>query len=62
MFRFGMIPTINKRTRVTRQLITYLQIQSWAIWKLRLLIVKTDISDHFTIIFATKNKIEVENL
>ena len=57
-----MIPTINKRTRVTRQLITYLQIQSWAIWKLGLLIVKTDISDHFTIIFATKNKIEVENL
>ena len=35
MFRFGMIPTINKPTRaqgtLLLQLITYLQILSWAI-------------------------------
>ena len=41
MFRFRMIPTINKPTRVTRHTATAIDhvfTNTWAIWKLRLLL------------------------
>ena len=64
MFRFGMIPTINKPTRVTRHTATAIDhvftntiMDSITI---KTAIVKTDISDHFPIIFPTKTKIDTE--
>ena len=64
MFRFGMIPTINKPTRVTRHTATAIDhVFTNTIMgniEIKAAIVKTDISDHFPIIFATKNKIDAE--
>ena len=61
MFRFGMIPTINKPTpRVTRHTATAIDhVFTNTIMdniEVKNAIVKTDISDHFPIIFATKKK------
>ena len=60
MFRFGMIPTINKPTRVTRCTATAIDhVFTNTIMdniEIKTAIVKTDISDHFPIIFATKKK------
>ena len=64
MFRFGMIPTINKPTRVTRCTATAIDhVFTNTIMdniEIKTAIVKTDISDHFPAIFATKNKIGAE--
>ena len=64
MFRFGMIPTINKPTRVTRHTATAIDhVFTNTIMgniEIKTAIVKTDISDHFPIIFATKNEIDAE--
>ena len=64
MFRFGMIPTINKPTRVTRHIATTIDhVFTNTIMdniEINTANVKTDISDHFSTIFATKNKIDVE--
>ena len=62
MFRFGMIPTINKPARVTRHTATAIDhIFTNTIMdniEIKTAIVKADISDYFSIIFATKNKID----
>ena len=64
MFRFGMIPTINKPTRVTRHTATAIDhVFTNTIMdniEIKTAIVKTDITDYFSIIFATKNKIDTE--
>ena len=64
MFRFGMISTINKPTRVTRYAATAIDhVLTNTIMEnieIKTAIVKLDISDHFPIIFATKNKIDAE--
>ena len=59
-----MIPTINKPTRVTRHTATatdhvFTNTIMGSI-EIKAAIVKTDILDHFPIIFATKNKIDAE--
>ena len=65
MFRFGMIPTINKPARVTRHAATAIDhvFTNTIMGNIenKTAIVKTDISDHFPIIFATKNKIDAES-
>ena len=59
MFRFGTIPTINKPRRVTRRTATAVNhVFANAIMEnreIKTTIVKTYISDHFLIVFATKN-------
>ena len=64
MFRFGMIPTINNPARVTRHTATAIyHVFTNTIMsniEIKTAIVKTDILDHFPIIFATKNKIDAE--
>ena len=58
MFRFGMIPTINKPTRVTRNTATAIDHVFTNIImdniEIKTAIVKTDILNHFPVIFATK--------
>ena len=64
MFRFGMIPTINKLTRVTRHSTTAVDhvFTNTIMDNIKIkTIVKTDIPDHFTIFFTTKNKIDAES-
>ena len=64
MFRFGMIPTINKPTCVTRHTATAIDhvFINTIMGKIEIMtaVVITDISDHFRIILATKNKIDAE--
>ena len=64
MFRFGMIPTINKPTRVARHTATAIDhVYTNTIMdniEIKTASVKTDVSDHFPIIFATKSKIDAE--
>ena len=64
MFRFGMIPTINKPTRVTRHTTTAIDhVFTNTIMGnigIKTAMVKADISNHFLIIFATKNKIDAD--
>ena len=59
-----MIPTINKATRLTRHGATAIDhVLTYTIMdniEIKTAIVKTDITDHFPIIFATKNKIDPE--
>ena len=66
MFRFGMIPTINKPTRVTRHAATAIDhVFTNTIMdniEIKTAIVKIDFSHHFTIIFATKNKTDTKIL
>ena len=55
MFRFGMIPTINKPTRVTRQTasaIDHITINSIMHTGFKSGIIKAEISDHFPIFFC----------
>ena len=57
MFRHGLIPTINKPTRVTRNKATahdHIITSSVKNDDLKRDIVKTDISDHFSIFFIFK--------
>ena len=60
MFRFGMIPTMNKPTRVKRHTATTIgHVFTNTIMdniEIKTAIVKADISDHFPIIFATKKQ------
>ena len=64
MLRFGMIPTINKPTRVTRHTATEIdRVFTNTITdniKIKTAIMETDIYDHFLIIFATQNKIDAK--
>ena len=64
MFRFGMIPTTNKPTRVTRHTATAIDhVFTNTIMgnmEIKTAFVKTDIPDHFPMTFATKNKIDAE--
>ena len=64
MFRFGMIPTINKPTRVTRQTasaIDHIMTNSIMDTGFKSGIIKTDISDHFPIFFCYKYIAEKED-
>ena len=63
MFCFGIIPTINKPTRVTRQAaraIDYIIANSIIDTGFKSGIIKTDISDHFPIFFCYKYIAEKE--
>ena len=64
MFRFGIIPTINKPTRVTRHSTTAISDVFTNITmdkiEIKTAIVKIDISDHIPFIFAAKKKIDAE--
>ena len=64
MFRFGMIPTINKPKRVTRHTATAIDhVFTNTLMdniEIKTAIVKTDILDYFPIIFATKSKMDTE--
>ena len=64
IFRFGKIHTINKPTRVTRHTTAAIDhVFTNTIMDnidIKTAIVKTDISDHSPITFATKNKIDIE--
>ena len=60
MFQFGLVPTINKPTRVTNKTISAVDhIITNSIYnnEFKTGIVKTDISDHFPIIYAFKLKV-----
>ena len=64
MFRFGMIPTINKPTRVTRNTLTaidHIITNSIMHTGFKSGIIKTDISDHFPILFCYKHIAEKED-
>ena len=64
MFRFRMIPTINKPTRVTRQTastIDHIITNSLMHTGFKSGIIKTDISDHFPIFFSYKYISEKED-
>ena len=57
MFQFGLVPTINKPTRVTNKTISaidHIIINSIYSNDFKTGIIKTDISDHFPIIYAFK--------
>ena len=57
MFRHGLIPTVNKPTRVTRKTTTaidHIITNSIINAEFKTGIVKTDISDHFPIFFIFK--------
>ena len=65
MLRFGTIPMINKPTRnVSRHTATAVDHvftnSTMGNTKIKTTIVKAYISDHFPIIFATKNKLDGE--
>ena len=64
IFRFGLIPIINKPTCVTRHTATVTDHVFTNTIKdnieIKTAILKTDISNYFPIIFATKNKIDAE--
>ena len=64
MFRFGLISTINKPTSVTRHTaIAIDDVFRHTIMdniEIKTAIVMTNISDHVSIIFATKNKVDAE--
>ena len=57
MFQFGLIPSINKPTRVTNETISAIdQIITNYIYNkdFKTGIIKTDISDHFPVIYTFK--------
>lgn len=64
MLWFGMIPMISKPTSVTRHTATGINhLFTNTIMnniEIKTAIVKTDISDHFLIIFVTKRKIDAK--
>ena len=62
MFRCGVVPEINKPTRVTRYtatVIDHMLTNSIIKIEIKSAIIKADISDHFPILFATKVKPDV---
>ena len=62
MFRCGMIPVINKPTRVTRCAVTaidHMFTNSIINTEIKSAIIKADISDHFPILFVAKVKVDV---
>ena len=64
MFRFVMIPTINKPTRVTRNTLSaidHIITNSIMHTGFKSGIIKTDISDHFPILFCYKHIAEKED-
>ena len=60
MFQFGLVPTIDTPGRVTDKTISYIQKQDHTITSsiysndFKTVIIRTDISDHFPIIYAFK--------
>ena len=57
MFQFGLVPTINKSTRVTNETISaidHIIISSIYNNDFKTAIIRTDISDHFPITYAFK--------
>ena len=57
MFCCGMVPVINKPTRVTRYIATaidHMFTNSIINTEIKSAIIKTDISDHFSILFVAK--------
>ena len=63
MIRFGMIPTINKPTRVTGQTASAIDHITNSILHtvFKSGVIKTDISDHFPIFFCDKYIVEKED-
>ena len=62
MFRCGMVPVINKPTRVTRYTTTaidHMFTNSIINTEIKSAIIKTDISDHFPILFVAKVNVDV---
>ena len=62
MFCCGMVPAINKPTRVTRYtatVIDHIFTNSIINTKIKSAIIKVDISDHFPILFVAKVKVNV---
>ena len=62
MFSYGMIPRINEPTRATRYTPTsiYHMITNYIInTKIKLSIIKADISNHFPLLFVTKLNVDV---
>ena len=61
MFHRGMVPTINKPTRVTRYTVTavdHIFTNSIINTEIKSAIIKTDISDHFPILFVAKINVD----
>ena len=57
MFQFGLVPKINKSTRMTNKTISAIDhIITNSIYNndLKIAIIRTDISDHFSITYAFK--------
>ena len=62
MFRCGIVPAINKRTRVTRYTATaidHILTNSIITTQLKAAIIKAGISDHFLILFVAKLIVDV---
>ena len=62
MFRCGMVPVINKPTRVTRYTATaidHMFTNSIINTEIKSAIIRADISDHFLILFVVKAKVDV---
>ena len=62
MLRCGMVPIINKPTRVTRYTATaidHMFTNSIINTEIKSAIIKADISDHFPILFVAKVKVDV---
>ena len=63
MFGHSMMPVINKQTRVTKNTATaigHIFINSVTITKLKTVIIKSDISDHFSIFFVADYNIHIK--
>ena len=62
MFPCGMVPVINKPTRVTRYTVTAINnvfTNSNINTEIKSAVIKADISDHFPILFVAKVKVDV---
>ena len=62
MFRYGMVPVINKPTRVTKDTATdidHMFTNSIINTEIKSAILKADISDHFPILVVAKVKVDV---
>ena len=60
MFRCGMVPVINKPTCVTRYTVTAIDhISTNSIINTEINIIKTDVSDHFPILFVAKVNVDM---
>ena len=64
IYQNGMIPTINKPTRVTRKTATsidHILTNSFVDTVFKTVIFKSDISDHFPICFLSQNSLPKQN-